>query len=145
MKLLGGSPRMQENGKCKSAAPNKRALIPCHFLAVLWKRVFFDIIFSSMAPPLPLLPSSYHHGDLDRWRTKAPFLSQVETSRQLQAVFDFYKFRSAYMDATSAWLNIRNHSKEYRTLLMKRRGSSSTSQNCRDLFLQRITNIIFIF
>lgn len=86
---------MQENGKARKPQIKEPDL--AIFKLPLWKRVF-DIIFSSMAL-LCLSPIFIITVIWIKLEDKGPAFYKSKRVGSNYKVFDFYKFRSMYMDA----------------------------------------------
>lgn len=78
--------------------------------------------------PLPL-PYLYHHGDLDQAGGQRPRFLQVETSSSNYKVFDFYKFRSMYMDADKRLAEYKKLNQYTESIAEEAVASSATSVN----------------
>ena len=114
------------------------------FKLPLWKRAF-DILFASMAI-LCLSPYLYPHGDLDQAGGQRPpaFYKSKRVGSNYK-VFDFYKFRSMYMDADKRLAEYKKLNQYMESIAEEAVASSATSvksQKQASFFKEDEQNII---
>lgn len=113
------------------------------FKLPLWKRVF-DIIFSSMAL-LCLSPIFIITVIWIKLEDKGPAFYKSKRVGSNYKVFDFYKFRSMYMDADKRITEYKKLNQYTESIAEEAVASSATSVNSQNAtsFLKRINKISF--